>query len=215
MLRLRLLAPALLGLRHAGSPGVHAQRNAPTPRWWHIGVGGGVSVPVSDAKDAWDNGVNGLAYFRVTPSGFGITFGVNVTFSTLDFSDSFVTTSAPGVTSGTTEMLGGLGDMKVNVMHLGPVTPYITGGVGVYNLKTETGVTMLVQFGHRVRNQRRSRPVDRHQEHLDLRPGSSGQRVHQRKPRHRQGRDPGRAGLGGHRVLRKGSAGRGLTPIRV
>ena len=50
-----------------------------------FGVGGGLSVPVNDAKDAFKNGFNGLAYARVSPSAnsdtrFGVNGGAGVTF---------------------------------------------------------------------------------------------------------------------------------------
>src|SRR5436190_903693 len=46
-----------------------------------FGIGGGVSVPVSDAKDFLDQGFNGLAYARFTPPILPVSLGVNVSFS--------------------------------------------------------------------------------------------------------------------------------------
>jgi opacity protein-like surface antigen len=60
-----------------------------------------------------------------------------VTFSKFDLSDAALSTSGPGTTSGDTQMLAGLADARVEVFHMGPIHPYLTVGLGAYNLKTE------------------------------------------------------------------------------
>lgn len=116
---------------------------APGTKMWTFGVGGGVAVPVSDVKDALNNGFNGLAYARVQVPIVGMSFGVNVTFQSLDLKDATVSTGGSGSpvpVTGTSSMLGGLGDMRYDLMR-GPIRPYITLGLGVYNLKTDYSAT--------------------------------------------------------------------------
>jgi hypothetical protein len=106
-----------------------------------FGVGGGVAVPVSDAKDALKNGFNGLAYARAKLPGMPFSFGVQVAFSQFDFKNSTVTTSGgytgtPTSSTPTASLLAGLGEVKLDLMH-GPIQPYVTVGLGAYDVHTE------------------------------------------------------------------------------
>ncbi|HET7226195.1 MAG TPA: outer membrane beta-barrel protein [Candidatus Eisenbacteria bacterium] len=121
-------------------------------RMFTFGIGGGVALPVSDAKDALKNGWNGLGYARVRLPGFPVSLGVNVSFQRFDMKDAAVSTGTGGLaTSGTSSMLGGLGDVKFDLMQGLPIHPYITAGVGAYNLKTDVsgaeGETSKTHFG--------------------------------------------------------------------
>lgn len=110
-------------------------------RMFTFGLGGGVAVPVSDAKDALKNGWNGLAYARVQLPGFPISFGVNAAFQRFDLKDAVITTDQSGnatVSHGTTDMLAGLGDIKFDLGR-GAIHPYLTAGVGAYSVKTDLG----------------------------------------------------------------------------
>lgn len=94
------------------------------------GIGGGVSVPVKDAKEAFKNGVNGQGFI-------GLNLGflqprVGVSFSSFDLDDAKV-----GMT-GTGQVLAGLANLQLFLIQSGPIRPYIVAGVGAYNIKTET-----------------------------------------------------------------------------
>ncbi|MFI5372190.1 MAG: outer membrane protein [Candidatus Eisenbacteria bacterium] len=131
-----LAAPAFAQGYNPGAPGT---------KMWTFGVGGGVAVPVNDAKDALKNGFNGLAYARVRVPIVGMSLGVNVSFQRLDLKDATVSTGGSGTpttVTGSTDVLGGLGDLRYDLMQ-GAIHPYITLGLGVYNLKTDYSATGL------------------------------------------------------------------------
>ncbi len=133
------LVASVVGLSLLAST-AHAQFGGVVPRQklFVFGIGGGVAVPVSNARDAFKNGFNGLAYVRVQPPVLPVSFGVNVTFQRFDLADAEVTVG--GVTtaqsSGTGELLAGLGDIKYDLWP-GPIHPYLIAGLGAYNLKTD------------------------------------------------------------------------------
>ena len=102
-----------------------------------FGIGGGVSVPVSDAKDAFKNGVNGQGFL-----GFNLGFlrpRLDFTFSSFDFDDAKV------ATPGTGQIMAGLANLQMYLIQSGPIRPYIVAGVGAYNIKTETDATALLE----------------------------------------------------------------------
>src|SRR5262245_47517819 len=97
-----------------------------------VGVGGGMSVPVSDAGDAFKNGFNlqGIARLNVPKLPVMPRFDLN--FSRFNLND--VQTGVPG----TSQILAGLANLQVSVLPLGPVRPYVIAGLGAYHLTTET-----------------------------------------------------------------------------
>ena len=99
-----------------------------------FGLGGGVSVPVSDAKDAFKSGFNGNGFARFNLKGLPIVPRVDFTFSKFDVQSAKL--AVPGAT-GTGQILGGLASLQYFVIPRGPIRPYITAGVGAYNFKTE------------------------------------------------------------------------------
>jgi opacity protein-like surface antigen len=99
-----------------------------------IGIGGGVSVPVSDAKDAFKNGYNGQGFVRFNLHGMPIQPRIDFTFSKFDVKD--VKLQTPGA-SGTGQIFAGIANIQYALMRSGPVRPYIVGGVGAYNSKTD------------------------------------------------------------------------------
>jgi opacity protein-like surface antigen len=99
-----------------------------------FGAGGGVSVPVSDAKDAFKNGVNAKGFFRVKLPLLPFALGGDLGYQRFDIEDAFV----PG--GGTGQILSGLASAQFELMP-GPISPYIVLGLGAYNLKTDAGGT--------------------------------------------------------------------------
>ena len=101
-----------------------------------VGVGGGMSVPVSDAGDAFNNGFNVQGFARLNVPKLPVMPRFDLNFSRLAIDESQV-----GI-PGTQQILSGLANLQISVLPLGPVRPYVVAGLGVYNLKTETeGVT--------------------------------------------------------------------------
>ena len=105
-------------------------------RFVTVGVGGGMSVPVSDAGDAFKNGYNLQAFARLNVPKLPVIPRFDLDFSKFDLDDAQM-----GV-PGTGQILAGLANLQISVLPLGPVRPYVIAGLGAYNLKTETeGVT--------------------------------------------------------------------------
>jgi opacity protein-like surface antigen len=94
-----------------------------------IGLGGGVSVPVSDYKESFKNGFNGFNL-----RGLPIAPRLDFTFQKLNIKETQL--SGTGFTGGKSQILSGLGNLTYS-LGVGPIRPYILAGLGVYNLKTE------------------------------------------------------------------------------
>ncbi len=137
-----LLALAIAFVAGLQPPAAHAQMmgGMPHARMFTFGVGGGLALPVNDAKDALKNGFNGLAYARAQLPGMPISFGVNVSFQRFDLKDATVGTTGgtPSATPGNASLLAGMGDVKLDLMH-GPVYPYLTVGLGAYDVRADAG----------------------------------------------------------------------------
>jgi hypothetical protein len=97
-----------------------------------VGVGGGVSVPVSDAADAFQNGFNVKGFARLNMPKLPVMPRFDLDFSRFNLNDAQV-----GV-PGTSQILAGLANLQMNVLGFGPVRPYLIAGLGAYNLKTDT-----------------------------------------------------------------------------
>lgn len=117
-----------------------AQTFAPSGRILSIGLGGGVTVPVSDAKDAFDSGFNGHGFVRLNLPLFPIQPRLDFTFQKLDVKD--VQFAAPDFASGGTytggeqQVLSGLAQAQLALVRSGPVQPYVVAGVGLSSFKT-------------------------------------------------------------------------------
>jgi len=136
----RLLAlgiPALaitlsVGAAHAQPPGMEYSRIV------SFGLGGGVSVPVNNARDAFKNGFSGQGYLRLNLKALPIVPRLDFTFSQFDV-DS-VQFATPGA-SGTGQIFAGVANLQFFLLQGGPIRPYVVAGVGAYNVKTDiTGV---------------------------------------------------------------------------
>ena len=103
-----------------------------------FGIGGGVSVPVSDARDAFKTGFNGQGFVRLNLKGLPIAPRVDFQFQRFDIDDAKFQT--PGI-SGNGQLLAGVANLQYVVMPHGPARPYIVAGLGAYNFKTDvTGI---------------------------------------------------------------------------
>ena len=128
-------------------PAARAQMGGPdgmqSSRIVSFGLGGGVSLPVSDAKDAFKNGFNGHGFVRFNLHQLPIAPRIDFTFSKFDVASAKL--QAAGGTagaSGTSQMLGGLASLQYFLIPGGPLRPYVVAGVGAYNIKTDvSGIT--------------------------------------------------------------------------
>jgi len=138
-----LVTAAMLGavVAHAQTPPMESSRLL------SFGIGGGVSVPTSDAADAFKNGVSGQAFVCLNLAGLPIRPRVDVTFQKFDLKDAAITGPAPptsGSATGTGSVLSGIANVQVPLMR-GAFRPYLVAGLGAYSVKT--GDTSKTQFG--------------------------------------------------------------------
>ena len=140
---LPLAAVLLASLAVVTVPTAHAQ--SPPVQSHHLislGLGGGVSVPVGDAKDAFKNGVNGQGFARLNLGWFPLAPRIDVTFQKFNHISS-TTSGTTVIPSGTSSVLAGVANFQMPLFR-GPVTPYIVAGLGAYNLKSEPDSTGAV-----------------------------------------------------------------------
>jgi opacity protein-like surface antigen len=97
-----------------------------------VGVGGGVSVPVGDAGDAFKNGFNIQGFARLNTPKLPVMPRFDLDFSRFNLDETQIGVPGKG------QILAGLANLQISVMPLGPVRPYIIAGLGAYNLKTDT-----------------------------------------------------------------------------
>lgn len=95
-------------------------------RPFKIGVGGGLSVPVSDAGSALDNGFHAKGIFQwkvpVLPFSIGTSLGY----------EKFNLSSLTAVT-GSSRIVSALGNINFGIP-VGPIKTYLTAGLGAYKL---------------------------------------------------------------------------------
>jgi len=121
--------------------------SAMLPKPFQIGFGGGVSVPVSDAKDALKTGWHGTGILRLNMPGLPVDLRGAFSYS------RFKLDPASAGADGTGRLLSGLANVSYSLPFPGPLKPYITAGLGAFNLKaspdspgaTSTGST--TKFG--------------------------------------------------------------------
>lgn len=98
---------------------------------FEIGFGGGASVPVGDAKDAFKSGWHGSGIIRLNlPM---MPFGLQGNFTYNHFKLDQQNTGFAG--SG--RILSGIADARFSLPIPGPIKPYLLAGVGTYNLKAD------------------------------------------------------------------------------
>jgi opacity protein-like surface antigen len=111
------------------------------PRMFHIGIGGGVSVPTSDAKDFLENGWNGQAWVSFTPPVFPISLRAAFDLQKNDFKTNVAGPGIPTLGSGaSSQVMAGLANARIDLLH-GAFVPYLTVGLGGYSVKTDSDST--------------------------------------------------------------------------
>jgi hypothetical protein len=118
-------------------PELHAQvlpempQEAPSSRLVRVGFGGGVTVPVSDASRALENGLNGEAFILVSLGGFP-PLRFNLGYQSLDLK-----AAAQEAQSGSTSILSGVAGLSIDLLPSGPIRPYVTAGLGAFRVKSD------------------------------------------------------------------------------
>ena len=130
----------LLGLAAAGPATAQGGLTA-SDRIVSFGLGGGVTLPVDDAKNAFDNGINGHGFVRFNLPLLPIQPRLDFSFQKMDIKDvSFVnpTLGAGGTyTEGEQRILAALAQAQLSLIKAGPIQPYVVVGVGFANMNTK------------------------------------------------------------------------------
>jgi opacity protein-like surface antigen len=117
-----------------------------------VGFGGGVTVPISDAGDAFKSGVNGQGFVLVQLPGLpALRFALS--YDRLSLKPTLANPAAAGEDeAGHSQILGGIAGIKIHILP-GPVRPYLMAGVGAFNvndlvnLSSGTASTSSTNFG--------------------------------------------------------------------
>jgi opacity protein-like surface antigen len=108
-----------------------------------IAFGGGVSVPTGDYKQAFKNGYNGQGSIIFNLPGFPAAFRADLNYNKFSIKNglsSFGLPSGASPTDVSQQVLGGLANITIP-FRMGPIAPYVTGGVGAFSMKTNYGGT--------------------------------------------------------------------------
>jgi len=161
----RCLVAASLALAVLALPAIPAaaQFDPHADRPIRIGIGGGVTVPMSDYKDALEQGYNGQGFILFRPAGFPIGLRATFTYNRFTVKDFQIGQDGqflPGgggttgqlVTDGYTQVLGALGNVTFE-LPTGRVRPYLLAGLGAFSIKnqaetaTATSSASSTEFG--------------------------------------------------------------------
>src|SRR2546427_5412095 len=129
MIRIRM--PAITAVTVATALAAWAGSSSAIQKPFQIGFGGGVSVPVSDAADALKSGWHGTAIFKFNLPGMPLDLRGLASYQ------HFALDSKAAGSDGVGKIISGLGNVTYTMPLPGPVKPYITAGLGAFNVKTK------------------------------------------------------------------------------
>lgn len=103
--------------------------------------GGGASVPVGSYKDALEPGWNGQGSLIFNFAGLPFALRADLNYNRFSFKENlpFSPGGTPGTVSSddlTQQILGGLANVTIP-FRMGMITPYVTAGLGAFNIKTD------------------------------------------------------------------------------
>jgi len=100
-----------------------------------LGLGGGVSVPVGEAKDALKDGfhIRGILDAKLPVLPFGLRGALG--FEKFNMQDLAAASST--FQNGNSQILSGLGGVTFSLISVGPVRPYITASLGAFHFNSE------------------------------------------------------------------------------
>jgi len=98
-----------------------------------VGFGGGMSVPTSNAKEAFENGVHGRGFMLLNLPGLP-SFRFDLSATKFDWKEALP--GAPATMTGESLVLGGLGNISINLLK-GPIRPYVMAGVGAFHIRNQ------------------------------------------------------------------------------
>ena len=132
----------------ATATSAHAQQHK-----LRIGFGGGMSVPVSDAGDAYKSGFNGKGFLLVNLGGLP-SFRIDLGYQKFDYKQEFQNPLGSDATNATSQILSGVAGIHLDLIRVGPVRPYLLAGLGAFNVRSsldslgnDTGTVSQTKFG--------------------------------------------------------------------
>jgi hypothetical protein len=103
-----------------------------------VGFGGGMTVPVSNARDAFKGGVNGQGFVLIQLPGGLPALRFAASYDQLSLKPTIANPARPGEDeAGHSKVIGGVGGIKFHLIP-GPVRPYVMAGVGAFNISDLT-----------------------------------------------------------------------------
>ena len=97
-----------------------------------IGFGGGMSVPTSNAKQAFENGVHGRGFMLVNFPGVP-TLRFDLSGTKFDWKEAV---GGGPTAEGQSQVFAGLANISINLLK-GPIRPYVMAGVGAFNIQNQ------------------------------------------------------------------------------
>ncbi len=98
-----------------------------------VGFGGGMSVPTSNAKEAFENGVHGRGFMLLNIPGLP-SFRFDLSATKFDWKEA-VLGGGPTM-QGESQVLAGLANFSIDLFK-GPIRPYVMAGVGAFHIRNE------------------------------------------------------------------------------
>ena len=97
-----------------------------------VGFGGGMSVPTSNAKEAFENGVHGRGFMLLNIPGLP-AFRFDLSATKFDWKETVV---GSATMQGESQVLAGLANLSIDLFK-GPIRPYVMAGVGAFHIRNE------------------------------------------------------------------------------
>jgi hypothetical protein len=111
-----------------------------THHWLAIGFGGGEVIPTGNATQTFDRSFQGQAYIVIN-LGILPELRFNFGYQRLDFKRDFLNSvGIPTSTTAYNSTMTGIAGTRIDLLKL-PVRPYLTLGVGAFNVKTVIDTT--------------------------------------------------------------------------
>lgn len=101
-------------------------------RMVQVGFGGGMSVPTSNVKQAFENGVHGRGFVIVDLPALP-AFRFDLSATRFDWKEAI---AGGPTTTGESQVLGGLANISINLLK-GPIRPYVMAGLGAFHIRNE------------------------------------------------------------------------------
>ena len=138
-MRKRVLVAAVAGLALAAAPAA-AQESIGT-RTTSFSIGGGATLPIGDAGDAFDTGFNLQGSLHLQPPLRAVGARFDVMYHSMGVKEDLLIGEAD------LNVLAGAANVVLTVSNTGTMRPYVLGGLGLYNLDFGGGSSSETKAG--------------------------------------------------------------------